>query len=279
MTARVSVVVPAYQNAAYIEATVDSILAQTYRDFELVVADHSSADGSWDLLQRYGDDPRVTLLQTPAGGGAKRNWDRVSRAASGELLKLVPGDDLLHPECLARQVEALDAAGPQATLAACRRDLIDGRGAVFRRSRGLVGLTGVVDGREALRATVRAGGNLFGEPGCVLLRRDVLERTGWWDDEQPYYIDLATYANLLLEGRLVAVDETLAAFRVNAGQWSVRLARQQASQAAAFHARLHARAPEAVRDEDVRVGNRRAQLAAAQRRAAYALLGRRLRAV
>lgn len=277
MSPRVSVVVPAYQNVAYIGATVESVLAQTYQDFELVVADHSSDDGTWELLQRYADDSRVRLLRTPAGGGAKRNWDRVSQAASGELIKLLPGDDLLYPDCLARQVEALDLVGPSATMATCRRDLVDARGAIFIRGRGLGSLVGTVDGAVALRATVRSGANPLGEPGCTLMRRDALERTGWWDDEPPFYIDLATYANLLLVGQLVVVDATLAAFRVNAGQWSVRLARQHASQAALFHARLHDRVPEVVRSEDVLVGNLNARLASAKRRAAYAVLGRRLR--
>ena len=81
MTPRVSVVVPSFNNARFIEATMDSILAQTFADFELVVADHSSSDGTWALLQPYSADPRVRLLRTEAGGGAPRNWDRVTAAA------------------------------------------------------------------------------------------------------------------------------------------------------------------------------------------------------
>ena len=100
VTPRVSVVVPSYNNASFIEATMDSILAQTFEDFELVVADHSSADGTWERLQRYRTDPRVRLLRTETGGGAPRNWERVTAAARGELLKLVCGDDIIYPDCL-----------------------------------------------------------------------------------------------------------------------------------------------------------------------------------
>ncbi|HEY5516590.1 MAG TPA: glycosyltransferase family A protein, partial [Pengzhenrongella sp.] len=110
----VSVVVPAYNNAAYIEATVRSVLDQTFQDFELVVADHSSTDDTWELLQQFADHPKVRLLRTPAGGGAKRNWDRVSQEAQAPLVKLVCGDDLLRPEALARQVAAIEAAGDAA---------------------------------------------------------------------------------------------------------------------------------------------------------------------
>ncbi len=275
---RVSVVVPAYNNAAYIEPTLRSVLAQTMPDLELVVADHSSTDETWDLLQPFADDPRVRLLRTPAGGGAKRNWDRVSQEATAPYLKLVCGDDLLYPESLERQVAALERAGDGAVMVASPRDLIDGRGEVFVRSRGLAGLSGVVDGRQALRSIVRSGTNPLGEPASVLLRRSALEAAGWWDDTFPYYIDAGTYARVLLLGDLVALPETLAAFRVSAGQWSVRLAREQHHQAAGFHRRARELAPGTITTGDVRRGNALARVAAAQRRLAYLWLGRRMRA-
>ena len=78
MPAHVSIVVPTYNNADFVEETIESILAQTYADFELVIADHSSTDGTWEKLQRFVDEPRVRLLETPAGGGAPANWTRVT---------------------------------------------------------------------------------------------------------------------------------------------------------------------------------------------------------
>ena len=108
MQAHVSIVVPTYNNVDFVEETIESILAQTYTDFELVIADHSSTDGTWEKIQRFADDPRVTLLRTPAGGGAPANWTRVTEAATGDYLKLVCGDDLLEPSCLEQQVAVLD---------------------------------------------------------------------------------------------------------------------------------------------------------------------------
>lgn len=179
MTPRVSVVVPAYNNADVLAQTMRSILDQTFQDFELIVSDHASTDGTWDVLQEFTGDPRVRLERTEAGGGARRNWNRVSQLASGEYLKLVCGDDLIRPTMLEEQVRALDAAGPRAVLVASQRDLIDARGEVFVKARGLGKLDGVVPGKDALRATVRSGGNLFGEPACVMMRRDALEAAGW----------------------------------------------------------------------------------------------------
>jgi glycosyltransferase involved in cell wall biosynthesis len=277
MSPSVSVVIPAYNNAAYVGATVRSVLAQTYTDFELVIADHSSTDGTWDVLQEFADEPRVTLLRTPAGGGAKANWDAVSQAATGELLKLVCGDDLLRPQMLERQVAAF-RAHPKAEVVASSRDIVDAHDRPLVRNRGLAGLRGEVDGAAALRRSVRAGGNIFGEPMCVMMRRATVEQAGWWDDRQPYYIDLGTYAHALVRGTLVALPEPLAAFRISDSQWSVRLADEQRRQAAQFHARVRAEYPHVLSDGDVRVGDVMAGVAALQRRAAYLWLGRRMRA-
>jgi glycosyltransferase involved in cell wall biosynthesis len=276
MTARVSVVVPAYNNAEYIAATIDSILAQTFRDFELIVADHSSTDSTLEILRRY-DDPRITLLTTPAGGGAERNWNRASMAAKGEYLKLVCGDDILYPESLERQVAVMDAS-PAVTMVASPRDVIDARGTPVVRDRGLAGLSGVVDGRVAIRRAVLRGTNIFGEPACVLIRRRTLEQVGWWDAEHPYLIDEQTYARILLAGDLAAEPGSLAGFRVSASQWSVTLLRQQSAQAAGFHRWLRQNHPELLSRQDVAVGNARAWLMARRRHLAYLWLRNRMSA-
>ncbi len=272
---RVSVVVPAYNNGQYIEATVRSILAQTFEDFELVIADHASSDDTWDKLQQFTADPRVSLHRTEAGGGARANWNAVSQRASGELIKLVCGDDLLHPQMLEVQVEAFDAHGDDVVLVASQRDMVDARGKVFVSGRGLGRLDGLVDGAQALRATVRSGTNIFGEPACVMMRNAALEKAGWWQDLH-YYIDAGSYAPVLAQGSMVALRRSLAAFRVSASQWSVRLMRSQAQEAAAFHRQAQSLAPAAISDRDVRRGDVLAHLQAIQRRAAYLVLGKRM---
>lgn len=272
-TPHLSVVVPTYNSASFVEATLDSVLAQTFVDYELVIADHASTDDTWERLQPYAADPRVRLMRTDAGGGAPSNWNRVTKAAVGELVKLVCADDLLYPTLLAEQVGAL-AAEPSAVMVACRRDLVDARGEVFLRDRGLARLVGLVPGDEAVRATVRAGTNIFGEPVCVTLRRSVLVDAGGWDGSFPYLIDGATYAAVLARGDLVAQRRTLAAFRVSAQQWSVDLVRQQARQAAGFHRSVAARG--AATSGDVRLGNARALALASLRRLAYLRLGSRM---
>lgn len=272
MIPKVSIVVPAYNNAGSIRETLESILAQKYQNFEVIVADHSSTDGTADIVQQYVGNPHLRVLRpTQTGGGAAANWGRVCGHANGELLKLVCGDDLIEPDALAAQVAALDAH-PSAVLVASPRRVISARGRVIVSRRGLAGLRGLVPGRHAIKTTVRAGTNVFGEPACVLFRRGALEAVGGWDSRFPYLIDEATYVKLLMQGDMVALPKVLAAFRVSGGQWSVRLAREQAAQVRAFHAALLAEHRGLVSVLDVALGDVRAVAMSYARRLVYAWL-------
>lgn len=284
---RVSVVIPSFENAHFIRTTMESVLAQTFRDFELVVADHSSADGTWEILQEFTGDRRVRLLRTPAGGGAERNWNRVTSQARGDLVKLVCGDDLLAPGALACQVAAFDRSdqgdrddpnGQEVVMVASARDIVDASSRPVLRAQGLGGLSGRVEGPVAIRRSVLRGANIFGEPCCVLLRRSALEAAGGWHGEPGFMIDQATYCRVLLLGDLTTAPGSQAAFRISSTQWSVALARQQARSAAEMHRQVAALVPGLLSRRDVRLGNARATLRAFQRRLVYLYLGRRMQA-
>lgn len=271
----VSVVVPAFQNATTIGRTLASVLAQDHTELEVVVADHSSTDGTAEAVQPFLSDPRVRLVTTEAGGGAERNWNRVTDEATGPFVKLVCGDDVLYPTCISTQLAALEAH-PSAGIASAKRDLVDPADGVLLRARGLGGMSGLVPGPVAVHTTVRAGANLLGEPMCNLIRTDLLRKVGGWQATQPYLIDEDLYVRVLRHSDLVAVPEALAAFRVSSTQWSVALATEQARQAAAFHGRVRAEFPETVTWWDEHWGTLQALRTAWLRRAAYFVWRKRM---
>ena len=273
---RVSVVVPAYNSVAFIDATMQSILAQTFTDFEVVVSDHSSTDGTWEALQRYTADPQVRVSRLASGGGMLANFKAVTDLATGEFIKLVCGDDVLYPDSLAAQVAAL-TAHPSAVLAASTKNVIDAAGMPVLRDRGLRGLRGEVTGTDAIRRTVLAGTNIFGEPGAVLFRRVALADAGGWDARYPYLMDQATYCRVLLRGNLVAVPGPLSAFRVSQSQRSAELMRAHADQAIGFHRELAAAHPGLLDWHHLLVGNARARVNVLGRRVVYHWLGRQKR--
>jgi glycosyltransferase involved in cell wall biosynthesis len=102
----VSVIMPVFNVERYAEAAIDSVLAQTWRDFELLVIDDGSTDGTVPLVERYTRDPRVRVLHK-SNGGISSARNAALRAASGELIALLDGDDAWDPEFLESQVSIL----------------------------------------------------------------------------------------------------------------------------------------------------------------------------
>ena len=119
----VSVCIPAYNAARFIGEAIGSVLAQTCRDFELVVVDDASADDTVDVVRRF-SDPRLRLLRNARNLGLAGNWNRATSEARGRYVKLLCQDDLLRPDCLADQVAVLDHPGNgDVALVCARRDI------------------------------------------------------------------------------------------------------------------------------------------------------------
>ena len=102
---KISVVIPTYNRADLISETLDSVLAQTYRDFEVIVVDDGSTDDTIKLLSKYGQDIRI-IGQENQGAGSARNTG--IREAKGEFIAFLDSDDLWLPKKLERQIAFLD---------------------------------------------------------------------------------------------------------------------------------------------------------------------------
>lgn len=228
MSATVSICVPVYNGEAFIADALGSALEQTYEDLEVVVVDNRSTDRTAEIVEGLGDE-RVRLVRCEDHVDVVANWNRAIDAVGGRYVKLLCADDALAPTCLERQVAALEGH-PQAALAASRRDVVDEEGRVLVSGRGLAGMAGYVDGREAIVRCLRTGTNPLGEPAAVLMRGEALRAAGPWSGAMPYMIDLEMWLRLLERGGLVAVPSTEAIFRVQGGSWSVAVSADQATQ-------------------------------------------------
>ena len=109
---KVTVWIPSYNHARFLPAALDSVLAQTFRDFELVVVDDGSTDGSLRIAREYeARHPGVVRVHTHPGGanrGISATVNLAFELARGEYVMGLPSDDMLHPEKLERQVEFLE---------------------------------------------------------------------------------------------------------------------------------------------------------------------------
>lgn len=130
--ARVSIGMPVYNGVEYLAETLDSLLGQTWTDFELIISDNASTDGTEDICRAYAArDPRIRYLRNRENLGAAANFNRVFHLSSGEYFKWAAADDLCAPEFLERCVEVLDR---EASVVLCypRAKAIDERGGVVR---------------------------------------------------------------------------------------------------------------------------------------------------
>lgn len=127
-TPRISVGLPVYNGEKYIGPTLDSIFAQTYGDFELIISDNASTDRTSEICRDYAaQEPRLRYVRHAHNLGAIPNFNHVFTLASGEYFRWAAHDDLIAPEFLASCVAALDAR-PEATLCAPLVSYIDERG-------------------------------------------------------------------------------------------------------------------------------------------------------
>jgi glycosyltransferase involved in cell wall biosynthesis len=125
---KVSIGLPVYNGANYLEPALESILGQTYGDFELIISDNGSTDGTQEICKSYAArDPRIRLYRSEVNRGASFNFGYVFRLARGEYFKWAAHDDQLEPAFLERCVEVLDR-DPGVVLCYPRAKIIDEQG-------------------------------------------------------------------------------------------------------------------------------------------------------
>ena len=147
----ISVLIPNYNYVQYVATAVDSALAQTYPNVEVVVSDNCSTDGAWELLnERYGNDPRVLLSQNDQNIGMARNFDRLMELARGDFVLCLSSDDFLFPNHLARLAERF-ASEPGLDVVYCNAYFAHEDGTVYT-TRAMAGQFPVdhVDARDEL---------------------------------------------------------------------------------------------------------------------------------
>src|SRR5687767_10352197 len=127
----VSIVIPSYNHARYLERAIESALAQDYPHVELIVIDDGSTDGSAALLERYRSRCRVEVQENRGQAATMNRGWRMSR---GEVLAYLSADDALHHRAAGAAVAALER-DPDAVVTYCDFNLIDPHSAVIRRVR------------------------------------------------------------------------------------------------------------------------------------------------
>ncbi len=211
----VSVIVPAHNAARWIGATLESALAQTLADHEIIVVDDGSTDNTAGIVEGYRHrDPGIRLIRIPNSGvGAARNAGIA--AASGEFIAPLDADDLWDPSKLEKQVRCLREAGEDAAMAYCWSRFIDEEGG-FLMNHPLYDVQGDdVRGPIILR-------NFIGNASIPIFRATALRQTGLYLTREEQRgsqgcEDWDLCIRLAEKWRVVLVPEILASYRLIRG--------------------------------------------------------------
>jgi glycosyltransferase involved in cell wall biosynthesis len=127
---RLTIGLPVYNGEDFLVESLESLLGQTYDDFELIISDNASTDGTPDICKQYArKDSRIRYIRQPDNIGLSRNEQFVMHQATGELFKLAAHDDLYARDLLKKCIEALDSH-PEVVVAHCWEARIDAQGSV-----------------------------------------------------------------------------------------------------------------------------------------------------
>jgi glycosyltransferase involved in cell wall biosynthesis len=200
---RLSIGLPVYNGERYLAEALDALLGQSFADFELIIADNASTDGTAELCSRYAEqDPRVRYFRHAQNIGQCPNHDFVFRQARGEYFKWASHDDLYARHLLLRCVEALDD-NPEAVLSHAPTAMIDGAGRITE-SLPYVLSTDSRQAPERFRSVlfVDGGDDIYG-----VIRTEVLRRIP--PQGSYHHSDRTFVAELALHGPFVSVPEWL----------------------------------------------------------------------
>jgi glycosyltransferase involved in cell wall biosynthesis len=230
--ARISVIIPTYNAEKFIAKTIQSVLDQTYQDFEILVIDDESSDRSVEVCQRFKDDRLRIISQKNRGVPGARNTG--IRAAKGELIALLDADDIWLPEKLAAHVQHLDQR-PEVGISFSYSAMIDDQGVLTGLHQKPTRLDNITPDYVLCR-------NPIGNGSTPVLRRQVFDDIAFEDDkygpvETCYFDERILHSvaedvecwlriSLTTDWQIVGIPQSLTLYRIHENGLSANTMRQ-----------------------------------------------------
>jgi glycosyltransferase involved in cell wall biosynthesis len=219
----VSVIIPAYNAAAYIGETISSVTNQTHQNLDIIVIDDGSSDATTEIVKSFiAADHRIRLI-SQTNGGVARARNRGIETAHGDFIAPIDADDLWHPEKIEKQLRVFGQTTPRTGLVYCWSSTIDESGYVYARDGAVESYAGNV----FLPLIVH---NFIGNASAPLMRRDAVLEVGGYDpglrdqraqgvEDSKIYLAIAErYEFAFVPERLVGYRRTVASMSCNVQQ-------------------------------------------------------------
>lgn len=205
---KISVIMSVHNGARYLREAIESILSQTYTDFEFLIIDDCSNDNSPAILKEYSDkDSRIVLITNEFNLGLTKNLNKALRVAKGEYIARFDCDDVSLPNRFKEQVSYLDTH-PKCGVISLWADVIDNKGTYVRT------IKYPTTDKELRTALIRY--NPFFHPG-LMVRKEVFSAVGFYDESWRFAQDYELYFRIAKKYELGNVPQVLLKYRETGG--------------------------------------------------------------
>lgn len=209
---KVSILLPTYNGVAFLSAAIESVLNQSFSNFELIIADDGSSDGTREIAANFAQsDARIRFTINTKNLGLFENYNYCISLCQGEYIKPFAQDDVLAPNALSRMIEVLDQQ-PDVALVSAAREYITGDGEHVETVRRFSETTRLC-ADEAIADNLFSFSNWIGEPCAVMFRREHAG-SGFCTD-YCHYGDIEYWLRLLENGAYMFLPEVLVRFRAH----------------------------------------------------------------
>lgn len=208
----ISVIIPNYNNARYLGIAIQSVLRQTFTDYEIIVVDDGSTDGSKDVVNTFGDRVRYIWQENQGLAGARNTG---IQAATGDMISLLDADDEWQPDYL-EQMATLSHKYLDALVFYCMAQCMDVDGHELPQFVG----GPPVDPKLLYEVLLRAN---FIIPSTVTFRKKPIAEVGYFDTKLRSCEDWDLWLRLLPDNKMVGVSQSLVRYRVHGSSLSANL--------------------------------------------------------
>jgi glycosyltransferase involved in cell wall biosynthesis/SAM-dependent methyltransferase len=220
---KVSILIPTFNRANYLKMAIDSALAQTYPNTEILVLDDCSTDETVNLPKIYRSETNVMFIRNENNIGFINNWNKAVALSSGEYIKIMGDDDILSTDCVAEQVRILDEHA-NIGIVCCNYSVIDETGRVKNSDKRykLFDRDMKENGREFIKNYL-LGKRAVGWPAAILFRRQDINKAGGFDPQAGCPADIDMWCRILQVKDFYYLDKMLAYCRLFPGNLSKKL--------------------------------------------------------
>ena len=220
---KVSICIPVYNAEKTITSTIQSVLDQTFQDWELIIVDNCSTDNSVAIVKQF-TDSRISFFQNEANCGMVNNWNKCLEKTNTDYIQLLCADDELEKDCIAKKFDILSANDNVVAVSSGTLIINSENRILFKRRHFAKDC--IISGSKIIKKSFRTG-NILGEPSNVMFKKTAMLKAGIFSNAVPYSPDWEYWLRLARYGDFAFLKDYLVRYRVSSGNETSNLFKQK----------------------------------------------------